>query len=151
MLFSGSLLSSTRAHRRTPSTLSSHTQSPVRKTPGFIAIEDRQRRLCVCVSAYASPAGSSASNKGTASRACSHSAPTRSTGAGRRWSQGAPRASAAPCGSAQCPSLACTYDRGMCMDNLDPRSAANCGFCYVYIFPGAGTAPAPRRTSNISK
>ena len=29
--------------------------------------------------------------------------------------------------------------RGICMHNLDPKSGANCGFCYVYTFPGVGT------------
>ena len=30
--------------------------------------------------------------------------------------------------------------RGICGHNLDPKSGANCGFCYVYIFPGVGTS-----------
>ena len=31
--------------------------------------------------------------------------------------------------------------RGICIHNLGPESGGNCGFCYVYIFPGVGTRP----------
>ena len=37
------------------------------------------------------------------------------------------------------------------MHNLDPKTGANCGFCYVYIFPGIGTAPTARTLAARSR
>ena len=40
--------------------------------------------------------------------------------------------------------------RGICMHNLDPKSGANCGFFYVYILLGAGSAKPPVMATQTS-
>ena len=37
------------------------------------------------------------------------------------------------------PSTTSTYERGICVQILDPKSGVNCGFCYIYIYPGVDT------------